>query len=164
MDDNQDWQLAQINVARLVAPEGDARVQPFFDALDAVNALADVAPGFVWRLQTEDGNATALQPTPDPLLILNMSVWSDAQALFDFVYRSGHTPVMGQRRNFFSRFEGAYQALWWVPAGERPTISDGLSRLWMLDRYGPSSHAFTFKARFPKPGEAGTPSDMQPEV
>lgn len=161
--DNQNWHLAQINIARLVAPEGDARVQPFFDALDAVNALADASPGFVWRLQDGAGNATALQPTPDPLLIVNLSVWTDAQALYDFVYRSGHTPVMAQRRDFFARFEGAYHALWWLPAGERPTIGEGLSRLWMLDRYGPSPQAFTFKARFPKPGEAGAPEDMRPD-
>jgi Domain of unknown function (DUF3291) len=154
MDDDQHWHLAQINIARLVAPEGDPRVRPFFEALEAVNALADASPGFVWRLQSEAGNATAFQPTPDPLLIVNMSLWTDAQALFDFVYRSGHTPVMAQRRDFFARFEGAHQALWWVPAGERPTIADGLSRLWMLDHYGPGPQAFTFKARFPKPGEA----------
>jgi len=67
------WQLAQINIAKLVAPEGDPRVQPFFDALDRVNALADVSPGFVWRLQTDQGNATDLQPTPDPLLIVNIT-------------------------------------------------------------------------------------------
>jgi len=151
------WQLAQINIAKLVAPEGDPRVQPFFDALDRVNALADVSPGFVWRLQTDRGGATDLQPTPDPLLIANMSIWIDADALFDFVYRSGHALEMARRREYFERAEGAYQALWWVPEGHRPTIEEGLSRLWMIDRYGPSAKAFTFKARFPKPDQVGLP-------
>jgi hypothetical protein len=157
------WHLAQINVGRLVAPQGDPRVQPFFEALDWVNALADSSPGFVWRLQDDGGNATAIQVTPDPLFILNMSVWTDADSLFNYVYRSAHTPEMGRRREYFERFEGAYMALWWIEAGTIPSINDGLSRLWNLDRYGPSQHAFTFKARFPQPDQASPPVDMQPD-
>ncbi|HSI18428.1 MAG TPA: DUF3291 domain-containing protein [Sphingomonas sp.] len=157
------WHLAQINIGRLAAPKGDPRVAGFFDNLDRINALAERAPGFVWRLQDEAGNATAMQYAPDPLLIVNMSVWTDAEALFDYVYRSAHTPVMARRRDYFARFEGAYQALWWLPAGETPTINDGVSRLWMLDRFGPSQQAFTFKARFAAPGHAGPPVDHQPD-
>jgi hypothetical protein len=157
------WQLAQINVGRLVAPRGDAGVAPFFEALDRINALADAAPGFVWRLQDEAGNATGLRPTDDPLFIVNMSVWANAEALFAFVYRSGHAPEMARRREYFERFEGAYQALWWVPAGHVPSIDEGLARLWRLDRYGATSQAFTFKSRFPAPGVQGAPTDMQPD-
>ena len=157
------WHLAQINIGRLVAPEGDPRVQPFFDALDRVNALAEASPGFVWRLKGEGNSATDLQPTADPWLIPNMSVWTDADALFAFVYRSGHTPEMARRREYFERFEGAYQALWWIPAGAVPTVQEGLAKLWHLDRFGPTQHAFTFKARFPAPGRAGPPADMQPD-
>jgi len=157
------WHLAQVNIGRLVAPEGDPRVQPFFDALDRVNALAEASPGFVWRLKGEGNNATDLRPTPDPLLAVNMSVWTDADTLFAFVYRSAHTPVMARRRDYFERFDGAFQAMWWIPAGEIPTVSDAFSRLWMLDRYGPTPHAFTFKARFPAPGLDGAPVDHQPD-
>ena len=157
------WHLAQINVGRFVAAPGDSRVQPFMDALDSVNALADASPGFIWRLQDSSGNATAIRPSPDPLFAVNMSVWTDADALFAYVYRSGHTPVMARRRDYFDRFDGAYQALWWVPAGHIPSIDEGLGKLWLLDRYGPSPNAFTFKARFPAPGEAGLPIDMQPD-
>jgi hypothetical protein len=70
---------------------------------------------------------------------------------------------MGRRREYFGRFDGAYQALWWVPAGTIPTINDGLSRLWYLDRFGPSDHAFTFKTRYPVPGLGEPPVDMQPD-
>ncbi len=160
---SNDWHIAQINVGRLAAPQGDPGVQPFFDALDRVNALADASEGFVWRLQDEGGNATAIQVSPDPSFIVNMSVWTDPDALFAFVYRSAHTPVMARRREFFGPFEGAYQALWWVPAGTIPTINDGLSRLWHLDRFGPSMQAFTFKARFAPPDRAEPPIDMQPD-
>ena len=158
------WHLAQINVGRMVAPRGDPEVQPFFDALDAVNALAEASPGFVWRLVGEEGaDATDIQATADPLLLLNMSVWRDAESLFDYVYRSGHTPVMARRRDWFERFDGAYMALWWIPAGTIPTVSDGLSRLWHIDRFGPTAHAFTFKLRFPMPGLADAPVDMKPD-
>jgi len=159
----QGWHLAQINVGRFVAPPGDPRIAPFMDALDRVNALADASPGFVWRLQDESGNATAIQPTDDPLFAVNMSVWRSADALFDFVYRSAHTPVMARRREYFDRFDGAYQALWWIAAGHIPTVDEGLARLWRLDRYGPTPQAFTFKARFPVPDVGGPPIDMQPD-
>ena len=157
------WHLAQVNIGRLVAPEGDPRVAPFFEALDRVNALAEASPGFVWRLTGEGNSATDLRPTPDPLLAINMSVWTDADALFAFVYRSAHTPVMARRREFFDRYEGAYQALWWIEAGHRPSIDEAFARLWMLEKHGPTAHAFTFKARFPAPGETGLPVDHQPD-
>jgi len=159
---SQDWQLAQI-IGRLAAPADDPQVAGFFADLDRINALADVSPGFVWRLQDEDGNATAFRPTPDPRFIVNISVWESAEDLFAFVYRSAHTPVMAQRRQWFDRFDGAFQALWWVPAGRKPTIEEGLARLWRLDRYGPSPWSFTFKTRFPRPDELGAPVDMQPD-
>jgi hypothetical protein len=157
------WHLAQINIGRLVAPAGHPEVEGFFAELDRINAIADTTPGFIWRLQSDGGNATSLQPTPDPRLIINLSVWSDADALFAFVYRSSHTPVMAKRRQWFERFDGAYQALWWVEAGKLPTIEDALSRLWMLDRFDSSPHAFTFKTRFPAPGLSGPPVDHQPD-
>jgi Domain of unknown function (DUF3291) len=161
--DTPAWHLAQINVRRLVAPRGDARTADFFTALDRINALADASPGFVWRLQDESGNATGIRTTPDPLFAVNMSVWKNADALFEFVYRSAHMPVMARRREFFEPFEGPYQALWWMPAGHQPAVDEGLARLWRLEHYGPSSEAFTFKCRFPAPDQAGAPIDMKPD-
>jgi hypothetical protein len=158
-----DWHLAQINVGRLVAPPGDPRVAPFFNALDRINAIADESPGFVWRLQDESGNATSIQPTADPLFAVNMSVWADADALFAFVYRSAHAPEMARRREYFDRFDGSYQALWWVPAGHMPSVDEGLARLWRLDRYGPTENAFTFKTQFAAPGLGNPPVDMNPD-
>ena len=158
------WELAQINIAQLLKPEGDPSVQEFFDNLDRINLLAESSEGFVWRLKEEEGgNATGISASPDPNMILNMSVWSDVDALFQFTYKSAHTPVMAKRRQWFARASGAYQALWWVEAGHRPTIEEGLSKLWLLDRYGPSPQAFTFKARFPAPGLEGPPVDHQPD-
>jgi hypothetical protein len=156
-------QLAQVNIGRLIAPADDPAVAGFFAELDRINAVAETIPGFVWRLTGSGNDATDLQPTPDPRVIVNLSVWADAEALFAFVYRSAHTPVMARRRGWFEPFPGAYQALWWVPAGTRPTIEDALHRLWLIDQFGPSAHAFTFKARFPAPGLEGPPIDHHPE-
>jgi hypothetical protein len=76
------FELAQVNVARLAAPLDSAGLAGFVAALDPVNAAADRAPGFVWRLQTEDGNATAIQAfewdaAGSAGVIVNMSVWTD---------------------------------------------------------------------------------------
>lgn len=158
-----DWHLAQVNVGRLVAPHDDPQVAGFFADLDRINALADASPGFVWRLQGDDGNATGFRPTPDPRFIVNISTWSDADALFAFVYRSAHTPVMARRKAYFERFDGAFQCLWWVPAGHRPSIDEVLAKLWLLDRYGPCPQAFTFKTRHPAPDATGPVTDMKPD-
>jgi hypothetical protein len=152
------WQLAQMNIATLVAEQGAPVVQPFFDALAEVNALAEASPGFVWRLKDDaSDNATSFAVTADPRLIVNMSVWENVDALFDFVYRTAHTSIMAKRRQFFVKPEDdqAYQVLWWVPAGTAPTINDGLAKIWHLDRFGPTPLAFTFKRRFAAPDEAG---------
>ena len=71
-----DYHLAQINIARMVAPIGDPRLADFVEQLDAVNQLAEQSPGFIWRLQTGDGNATDIRVAPDPYILANMSVWS----------------------------------------------------------------------------------------
>ena len=157
------WHLAQINVGRLIAPNDSPIVAEFVNALDRINAVADASPGFIWRLQSDSGNALDIVVTDDPQMAVNMSVWEDADALFAYVYRSVHTPFMAQRKSWFERFSGAYQALWWVPAGTIPTVDEGLSRLWRLDRFGPTAQAFTFKTQFPAPGQLGLPRDMQPD-
>jgi hypothetical protein len=146
------WHLAQLNVGRSLEPLDSPALQDFMDALDPINALADVAPGFVWRLQTESGNATDIKAMPDdPLFILNMSVWESLEALGDFVYRSDHVAIMRQRATWFERMTEAIVVLWWVPAGTIPTVVDALERLDRLRRDGPSADAFTFRQPFPAP-------------
>ena len=119
----------------------------FVAALDPVNELADQAPGFVWRLQDEDGNATSIRAFDDDRIIVNMSVWESADHLADFVYRSGHLEVMRRRREWFERIQ-IHLALWWVPAGHTPSVQEAEERIEHLREHGPTSYAFTFKARF----------------
>jgi hypothetical protein len=124
--------------------------------LDPVNAIADRAPGFVWRLQTEEGNATSIPVLGDDRLIVNMSVWESIDELVDFVYRSDHVAVIRRRREWFERIR-LYFALWWVPAGHLPTVTEAEERLEHLRAHGPTAHAFTFRRRFPPPGALEVP-------
>jgi hypothetical protein len=140
--------LAQLNIARFKAPMDDPGMAGFVEQLDPVNALADSWPGFVWRLQTEEGNATAIHAFDDDLLLVNMSVWESVEALGEFVYRSGHVEVMRRRRDWATRMAEAYMCLWWIPAGEIPTIEEAKERLNHLREHGPTARAFTFKRRF----------------
>jgi hypothetical protein len=154
------WHVAQVNIGRLRAPVDDPLITDFVAALDAVNALADRATGFVWRLQTEDGNATAVRPVEDDeLLAINMSVWESVEALADFVYRSAHLAFMRRRSEWFERFGTSYLALWLIPAGTIPTVPEAMARIARLDRDGPTPAAFTIKHRFAPPHEGGSVVD-----
>jgi hypothetical protein len=151
------WQLAQVNIGRVRGQMTDPIMQDFVAQLPAINALADQAPGFIWRLQTEDGDATAFRPYDDPTILINMSVWTDLASLRDYVYRSAHASVMRRRREWFERFEGVYVVLWWVPAGHRPTLPEAVERLAHLEAHGPTPHAFSFRQAFDAEGRPLSP-------
>ena len=157
------WQLAQLNIGTTLYPVEDPRMEGFTGRLDTINALAEASPGFVWRMQSESGNATDIPVGEDPLLIANLSVWETVEALYAFTYQTTHREVMTGRRQWFQRPEGAYQVLWWVPAGHRPTLAEAMARLEHLREEGPGPRAFTFKASHPPPGSAGAPTDLKPE-
>ncbi len=150
--------LAQVNVARLREPLDSPRLAGFVAALEPINALADAAPGFVWRLQTEDGDATAIRAFDDDRMIVNLSVWTSLEALGDFTYRSGHTEVMRRRRSWFHRMGEMHLALWWVPEGGRPAVAEAKERLEHLQVHGPSPFAFTFRQSFSPPGVDAPPA------
>jgi hypothetical protein len=160
--DHPAWHLAQLNVARPLAPTDSPRLADFMAQLDEINALAEASPGFVWRLAGSGGNATDLRTDHDPTLLVNMSVWATAEQLFDFVYRTAHTKVMVRRREWFEKME-MFQVLFWVPAGHQPTVAEAMDKLAHLRAHGPSAAAFTFKQRYPAPDTAGGPIDMKPE-
>ena len=147
----QHWHLAQLNTATALYGNDDPRMQPFMEKLDEINALADASDGFVWRLQDEGGNATDIRATDDPYLLINMSVWESVDALFEFTYKSAHAMVMADRQKWFDLPNEAHQVMWWIPAGELPTIDDALERLRQLRANGPTPAAFTFKQRFDPP-------------
>ena len=121
----------------------------FAAMLEPINALADSTPGFVWRLQDDSGDATAIRPYPDDdLIMVNLSVWESIDALHEFVYKSEHVDVFRQRRDWFEHFGKPYMAMWWIDAGSIPTVDDAKERLAHLTTHGPTPYAFTFKERF----------------
>jgi Domain of unknown function (DUF3291) len=150
------YRLAQCNIGRLLAPLDSPQLAGFVGALEPINELADQAPGFVWRLQTEDGDATAIRAFDDDMLIMNMSVWESLEALGEFVYRSPHREVMRGRRQWFEKLAEAYMVLWWIPADTVPTVADAKARLEVLRRDGPTADAFTFRTAFPAPDASAT--------
>jgi len=144
--------LAQLNIARSVAPIADPAMADFVANLDRINALGDAAPGFVWRLKDESGSATAIRAFDDPLIIVNLTVWMSIEALRGFAYRSDHAEVFRRRREWFVPLDGPNLVLWWVPLGHIPTVAEARERLDLLAANGPTAQAFTLKTAFP-PGD-----------
>jgi hypothetical protein len=114
---NSGFHLAQVNIGRARGEMTDPVMAEFVARLPDINALAERSPGFVWRLQTEDGDATAVRPYADTRILINLSVWTDLDTLRAYVYRSDHAAVMKRRREWFERFDRIYVALWWLPIG-----------------------------------------------
>jgi len=155
------FELAQVNVSRLLAPLGSPQLAAFMAALDEVNAEGDAAPGFLWRLQTEDGNATAVKAFGWDVagshgVIVNLTTWTSVEALAGFVFSGRHLEIMRQRRQWFHRAAEATTALWWVPSGHRPSTDEAEDRVQQLRRYGPSADSFTFRKPFSAPGQTAT--------
>jgi len=144
------YELAQLNIATMNEPLESPGMADFVANLDRVNALAESSPGFVWRLQTEEGDATAVRPLGDDVLV-NMSVWRDVESLNQYVYGSAHVEIMRRRKEWFQRMKDAYVVLWWVSKGHRPTVQEAIAKLERLRQAGPTEAAFTFRRAFPAP-------------
>jgi len=138
--------LAQLNIGRMLAPMDSPTMAEFVARLEDINALADGQPGFVWRLQDSDGNATAIRPFEDDWVIVNMSVWESVEQLRAFTYSTGHADVMRKRRQWFEPHTEMYFVMWWIPEGHIPTVQEARERLEHLQANGETEYAFTFKS------------------
>ncbi|WP_432875391.1 DUF3291 domain-containing protein [Kribbella sp. CA-245084] len=143
-----DFNLAQVNVARMRAEAGSPLVGEFIAALEPVNRLADQSPGFVWRLPAAEGHVLTHGPGGSAQDVVNLSVWSTYEDLHAFIYRSAHGRFVRNRARWFERVRQPSTALWWLPAGEQPTVDEALARLEYLRRWGPTPRAFTLRHRF----------------
>jgi hypothetical protein len=143
------WHLAQVNIARMVAPLDSPVMAGFVAKIDEFNALADRSPGFVWRFQGASGNATYLRPYADERIIFNLSVWQSPDVLKAYVYRTGHADLVRQRQQWFEHGDQAILALWWIPAGHIPSVDEAKDRLEHLRTHGPTARAFSFRQIFP---------------
>lgn len=140
--------LAQLNIGRMLAAIDDPIMAEFVANLDRINALADGASGFVWRLQSDRGNATEFRPFADEMLIVNMSVWESLETLKDYVYKSAHAEIMRNRRQWFEKMDEVFTVLWWIPAGTIPTVEEAKARLESLRQHGETPYAFSFRRSF----------------
>jgi hypothetical protein len=156
------YQLAELNVAELKAPLDSPILKDFVDNLDRINALAESSPGFVWRLKGDGNDATSLRPLGDDMII-NLSVWRDAQSLSDYVYKTVHVEIMKRRREWFTRMGKMHMAMWWVPEGHEPTVAEAVARLERLRQQGPSPEAFTFGEAYSAPDaeKTGVPIEFK---
>jgi len=145
------YQLAQLNVAKMLEPLDSPALAGFVEALEPINALADASSGFVWRLKEDEDESVANQSPEDDMLLVNLSVWESIDSLRNFVYQSAHAPVMRKKRGWFEKHRAPNIVLWWVPAGHQPSVEEAFARLKTLQADGPSSQAFTFANCFPAP-------------
>lgn len=145
------YHIAQANYARMRFPLGDPFMASFVAKLAKINAAADQSPGFVWRLQTEEGDATAVRVFNDDRILFNMSVWESIEALHDYVYSGIHSEPMRDRKKWFEDPDPSHQVLWWIPRGRIPTVREAEERFELLWRHGPTKEAFTFAKRYPPP-------------
>ncbi len=146
--------LAEYNIARLHRPLDDAENAEFVAALGPVNAIAESTPGFVWRLTDDDGGSSTNVRIPeidDPLVIVNLSVWTELESLRHYTTRSGHGAYLRRRRDWFDRLDDHSVVCWWVPAGERPGPSEGHRRLLHLRAHGPAATGWPLTQPFPSP-------------
>ena len=145
------YHLAQLNVGTMIAPTDDPRVADFMNALDKINALADNSPGFVWRLQSESGNATDFRAFDDDNILINMSVWESVDALHFYTYKTAHAEYIKRRKEWFHLFGKPHMCLWWIPAGHIPTLEEAVEKLAHFTEHGPTAEVFSFTKRFESP-------------
>ncbi len=149
------FHLAQFNIARLAAPIDAPQSAEFREALDRINAIAEAAPGFVWRAVGAGFDSETPAQDIDPMILANLSVWESAETLAAFAYRTGHSHFVKHREHWFEPAAAPYQALWWTPVGTIPDRAEAFARLDHMRANGPSPHAFDFATRVPAP-------DMEP--
>lgn len=141
--------LAQLNIARMRFALDSPGMASFVARLAEVNAAADAADGFVWRLADEDGpGATSYRLLGDARLIVNLSVWRDLDALRAFVIgQAGHRDALQSRFDWFERATEPMTVCWPVAAGHVPTLDEAEGMLLRLRRDGPDEGCFAFTYR-----------------
>jgi hypothetical protein len=141
----QTHHLAEFNIARIRYPLDDPRMAEFVDNVARVNALAEQIDGFVWRLQDESGHAMNMTVYDDPAILPNLTLWENPQALERFVWQTLHGRFYRRRESWFERIETPL-VMWWVPAGQRPSLAEGVERRGLLKAQGPSADAFGWES------------------
>ncbi|GAB3038202.1 DUF3291 domain-containing protein [Bowmanella dokdonensis] len=148
--------LAQLDIARPLYPLDAPQIKDFVDNLEFINGIAEHSPGFIWRLQDESGDATAIQAFEAPEVIVNMSVWTSPEMLKDFMFKTAHRSFFRRKAQWFERMPQASYVLWWIPEGHIPPLPEALARLEYLRQHGESPFAFSFKQLYPASAQPDT--------
>lgn len=151
---SQCYHLAELNLARLLHPLDGPESAEFAAALEPVNMLAELAPGFIWRLTDDGGSSSSyieIDEIDDPQVIVNLSIWTDVDSLMHFVMKSGHVAYFRRRKEWFEKNVETSMVCWWVPVGERPSTSEAMQRLEELRVDGPSDRCWSLLDRRPPP-------------
>lgn len=146
--------LAEFNIATLHQPLDAEENAEFVAALDPINALAEATPGFIWRLQDDEGASAsyvAVDGIDNELTIVNMSVWADLESLRHFITRSGHATYLRRRSEWFEKPSAPTTVCWWIDEGTTPTAEEGFQRLQELTANGPSERGWPLHKPHPKP-------------
>ncbi|SFW64162.1 protein of unknown function [Sinomicrobium oceani] len=149
--------LAQVNISRIKGPIDSPVMSDFVANLDRINRLAEGSPGFIWRLKDDGNNATSIKIYDDDFIIVNMSVWSDIESLFGYVYRSNHAEILKQKKEWFHKMQEMHMALWYVEDGLLPSVTDARERLDHIRKHGETPYAFTFKNKY-------SPTDLKEDI
>ena len=141
--------LAQLNIATMLEPLDSERMADFVAQLADVNAAAEAADGFVWRLKDEDGpGATSYRLLDDDNIIVNLSVWRDLASLREFVLgQAGHRAALSRRREWFEKASSPTTVCWYVSDDHLPTLDEAEAMLMRLRTDGASEELFPFSYR-----------------
>ncbi|MDQ7050802.1 MAG: DUF3291 domain-containing protein [Enterobacterales bacterium] len=145
------YHLAQINIAQAKDSMQSPVMDGFVKRLDEINQLAEQSEGFIWRLKTEQGDATGINAFEDDRLIINLSLWNNLDSLKHYVYQSVHIDLIQDKKHWFNKIKPAHLALWWIPEGCIPSIEQGKQKLQYLQNHGASASVFTFAKPYPHP-------------
>jgi hypothetical protein len=147
-------QIAQINIAKMKAPLESPIMADFVANLDRINGIAESSNGFVWRLKDENNNATSIKVFDDDYILVNMSVWENIDALFNFAYKSQHAEIFKRREEWFDKMSEMHMAIWYIANDQYPPAAEGAKRLEHIREHGDTPYSFSFKKKF-------TPIDLE---
>ena len=134
--------FAEFDIVRCRAPLDDPSMQEFVDNLDRVFSLAESCPGFVWRLNEDENDASSYLLYDDADILVNMSVWESAEDLLHFMFETEHKNIMPKGKQWFIPMNQPKVACWWIEENTIPTLQEGRSRLEYLQQQGDSEYAF----------------------
>ena len=140
--------LAQLNIARTRYAVESPRMNSFLEQIADVNALAEAADGFIWRLRDDGPGSTSYRMFGDSRLIVNLSVWRDLASLRAFVIgQDQHRQALQDRSRWFERATEPMTVCWYVEDGHQPSLEEAEAMLVRLRTHGESDDVFPFRHR-----------------